>query len=747
MESLALAQDNGEKLTLEKFADGGIACLRFLGTIDESFEGKKIAATIKCETLLLDVGGVRKISSFGIREWVDFITAASKQATNVVLVECGPKIIDQLNMVANFAGSGRVYSFYAPYRCDYCDAEHRVLFTFDRDYEAIKAMKLGNRPCPTCKDAMYFDEDPTSFFSYLLSQERIELTPEMETFLAARLNYAVSDVARKLRLDKLIEGRTTYVRFAGDLDASFPREKLADGLEGPVILDVAGIGRIEPAGAAEWRGLIQMVTPVVEQLNIVGASPSFVEKLTRRDDLGTKAQVLTVTLPYHCGSCGTGSNHTLDVEQHYDVIKLGRAPELRCSHCKNPLTCAAGESILIAVGMLPKPSISPEAKKLALELASRKLEKRKAPSAAAAAAALAASQLAPPPPARGGGMATGVVSALVAIVLVGGGVAAYQLLLNKSAAADLGKVSAASEPTRPAWITGDAASSSSCSEAEGVLSCIGVSSLSAVQDDAVEEARDVALDAVAEAVSQRIKAPEWKNAVAVWEQSRVAKQAALEANPTGSQARRDVRQARRAVANLLLATSGGAVSPTPTNRYWEERSNKDGKQYLAFARFNVTAASLEKMVAAYPVTAEVAGASVVGLFPLTGWRYPEVDHGVIVVGLEAGRLKERGVAEQFIVLEVGGRKVTGPESFAKLLPEETERLQAAGGTLELTVQAGDGAPRAFTDLVAKKSAPAQPGGGRTNGGRTSGGGNVNSGNVNVWDRVGGGNGGRDDPSQ
>ncbi|HRC55830.1 MAG TPA: hypothetical protein PKU97_07895, partial [Kofleriaceae bacterium] len=277
--ALAMSQDAGPdaaKLTVEKFADGGIACLRFMGTIDESFEGKHLAATIKCETLLLDVGGVKKISSFGIREWVDFITAASKQAGNVVLVECGPKIVDQLNMVANFAGSGRVYSFYAPYRCDYCDAEHRALLTTDRDHEAIKAMKLGSRPCPTCKDAMYFDEDPTSFFSYLLSQDKVELAPDVEAFLAARLNYAVSDVARKLRVDKLIEGRLTYVRLAGDLDASFPREKLADGLEGPVVLDVTGVGRIEPAGAAEWRGLVQMVTPLVEQLTIVGAGPSFV---------------------------------------------------------------------------------------------------------------------------------------------------------------------------------------------------------------------------------------------------------------------------------------------------------------------------------------------------------------------------------------------------------------------------------------------------------------------------------------
>ena len=45
----------------------------------------------------------------------------------MILIECAPKVVDQLNMVANFAGGGRVFSFYAPFRCDYCDSEHRVL--------------------------------------------------------------------------------------------------------------------------------------------------------------------------------------------------------------------------------------------------------------------------------------------------------------------------------------------------------------------------------------------------------------------------------------------------------------------------------------------------------------------------------------------------------------------------------------------------------------------------------------------
>src|SRR5690349_6972451 len=84
------------KLTIDKFADGGIVCLKLAGTIDESFEGKKLAATLKAQTLILDLADIRKISSFGIREWVDFVNAVGKQVGNIILLECAPKVVDQL---------------------------------------------------------------------------------------------------------------------------------------------------------------------------------------------------------------------------------------------------------------------------------------------------------------------------------------------------------------------------------------------------------------------------------------------------------------------------------------------------------------------------------------------------------------------------------------------------------------------------------------------------------------------------
>jgi anti-anti-sigma regulatory factor len=269
------------KLAIDRFADGDLVCLKLAGTIDEAFEGKRLAESVRSSTLILDLGDIRKVSSFGIREWVDFMNGVGKTATRIILVECAPKIVDQLNMVANFAGTGRVYSFYAPYHCDYCDKDERVLWQADRDVEVIKSMKPPQRACGTCGELQYFNEDPVTYFSYLAGQDKLELDPDIAGFLAAKLSYAVADGARKLRVDKTIEGRVTFLKLAGDLDKTFPRDKLAEGLEGTIVVDVAGVGKIEPAGAAEWRGLLQQVTPLVDAIYLTAVPPAFLDKLGR----------------------------------------------------------------------------------------------------------------------------------------------------------------------------------------------------------------------------------------------------------------------------------------------------------------------------------------------------------------------------------------------------------------------------------------------------------------------------------
>ncbi|MCE9574636.1 MAG: hypothetical protein K8W52_15920, partial [Deltaproteobacteria bacterium] len=538
------------------------------------------------------------------------------------------------------------------------------------------------------------------------------------------------------------DGRATLVRLAGDLDASFPRDKLGEGLEGLIVLDVAGVGRIEPAGAAEWRGFLQMITPGSEAIYLLGVPPAFLEKLTRPEDLGAKAQVLSFTIPYTCAKCATTTAQLIDVEQHYDVLKFATPPEMKCADCKSAMTCAATEGLLTHLPSLPKPSITADAKKLIKELANRKVEKKKVATTVAEVAQ-----------ARGG---SSWVGGLIAGLVVLGGAGAYfgYRALTKTEAkggAVLGEVTKKSADARPAWLTSDTPFSSYCSDTkDGGIACVGVSSPTASHEDGEDEAKDAALDGVAAQVGQRITDAHWRSGVAgLYAQVRQAKLDAYERDPDNANARRDVREARKAVATSLRATALTAVPAAPSATYWEEYDH--GARFLVFTQFQLSGGDVKGMVSAYGHTESADGATVVSMFPQVAWRYPKVTEGAIVIGVDKGHFKDASLGEQTVVLEVGGRAVRDASGFAKVVTEELARLDKSGGRLELRVQAGDGNPSTFTAQIPAAPVAVPAGSGTPRGGNGGGnGGNTGSGtgNVNVWDRYDPGKGGgREDPTQ
>jgi anti-anti-sigma regulatory factor len=716
------------KLSIEKFADGGITCLKFTGTIDEGFDGKKIARTVSGETLVLDLGGVKKISSFGIREWVDFIGVATKQVKQTVLIECAPKVVDQLNMVANFAGTGRVFSFYAPFRCDYCDSEHRVLLDVAKDFEACRSMKLAERPCPSCKEAMYFDEDGSTYFSYILGQGQFELDYDIVNFLAAKLDYRVGRIDAKVKVDKIIDGRITYLRLAGDLDNTFPRDKLAEGLEGMVIVDVAGVPRVEPAGAAEWRSFVTAVTPIVEQLFLVGVQPAFLEKLCSKEDLGAKAVVVNMTLPYTCGSCGTSQQQQIEVADHHEVLKFATAPEMRCPSCKAAMQCGASESIMTVLPGLPKPVI---AKEIALN---KKPTAGIVPLQRAEAESQPRSKLVP--------------ILLGAVLLVGGaaGVLAYQRMGKKQEPGPYGygPVVQASAKTRPTWIApGATPAASGCThQSDNGVICTGVSLALASQSEAEDEASDAAYEALAFELAGGGQPNTWLTSVApTILETRGATMNAYARDTLSTQARRDLHDGRHAVARVI-----GKVAPPIAGRYWEAYGGNDGKKYVAFAQLRVSASELDKLKAGYQHEAKALGATVVDYYPELGWRYGKLDHGAIVTKLERGPLQDLGLAEHYVVLAVDGRDVVDADTFAKIVSEEQAQVAERGGAFRLLVQTDSGDPREFSTTYegVHVDTPTPP----THGGHGGHGGTNATGGVNIWDRFGGNRGsGRDDPTQ
>ena len=106
-------------------------------------------------TVTVNLRAVRRINSYGVRSWIEAIRLLPKDA-RLSFVECPPPVVDQINMVAGFLGSGEVTSFYAPMACTSCGHEMDALFTVEM------CRDVGGRIppviCPNCKAQMEVDD-------------------------------------------------------------------------------------------------------------------------------------------------------------------------------------------------------------------------------------------------------------------------------------------------------------------------------------------------------------------------------------------------------------------------------------------------------------------------------------------------------------------------------------------------------------------------------------------------------------
>lgn len=142
--------------------DGPEQRLVLEGSITEETDFAPLLEEIARETVRLDLGGVTRINSCGVREWMEFVSALNERGVSLVLERCSPLIVTQLNLISNFAGqSGAVRSIMAPYFCSQCDDEHLKYVELNGPIELEEST-----PCPGCGGEMEFDDLPEAYLSF-----------------------------------------------------------------------------------------------------------------------------------------------------------------------------------------------------------------------------------------------------------------------------------------------------------------------------------------------------------------------------------------------------------------------------------------------------------------------------------------------------------------------------------------------------------------------------------------------------
>ena len=123
-----------------------VTWVKLSGVIDEDNDLGSLAEKIGSGTAVIDVSEIERINSCGVRDWVNWLGRTEKNGASVVLVECSPAIVAQINLVNNFTGQGVVKSFYAPYFCPNCDIE-KALLVETADVQGVRPFQAPSCRC------------------------------------------------------------------------------------------------------------------------------------------------------------------------------------------------------------------------------------------------------------------------------------------------------------------------------------------------------------------------------------------------------------------------------------------------------------------------------------------------------------------------------------------------------------------------------------------------------------------------
>jgi anti-anti-sigma regulatory factor len=148
-----------------------VTLVKLAGVIDEDNELTDLIDRIGAGTCVIDLGEVERINSCGVRDWVNWLGKIEAKRAEIVLVECSPAIVAQINLVNNFTGKGVVKSFYVPYFCPECD-EEKVLLSETADMGPAPHEPPTCR-CDECDLVMDFDDMPDSYFAFLANQKKL----------------------------------------------------------------------------------------------------------------------------------------------------------------------------------------------------------------------------------------------------------------------------------------------------------------------------------------------------------------------------------------------------------------------------------------------------------------------------------------------------------------------------------------------------------------------------------------------
>lgn len=144
----------------------GFTVVRLDGVIDEHNELASFTDKIGSgDSLLVDLGGIKRLNSVGVRDWVNWLRALRPKFVRIVLFDCPPPVMNEVNFVKNFAEGAHITTFAVPLFCARCNKEESRLIE-------VAPLRAGGKKLPSfvCEKAACentIDDDEDSYLAFL----------------------------------------------------------------------------------------------------------------------------------------------------------------------------------------------------------------------------------------------------------------------------------------------------------------------------------------------------------------------------------------------------------------------------------------------------------------------------------------------------------------------------------------------------------------------------------------------------
>ncbi len=312
---------------VQRLSIGPVTHLRISGVIDETFLPQNLSSDMVGSTIV-DLGRVERISSFGVRKWIEFTSKLPEGVTGLYIIHAPPLVVDQLNMVEGFAGVASVLSVLAPYTCSSCNEDRVRVVDVKEDRPTIAEGKAPSHSCPVCATALSFADQPSEFFDYLRHQPAPQVDATISRYLRTLQPAAPTEVVSHV---KLVKDDITFIRVASVLRGDLNVRRLAAGLEGRVAYDLGNVGALEPEAIPKLAQVLETASQSA-QVFLWRAPPAVLLALAGLNRT-FKVGLLTLWLPCECRNCGNKLSQRIPAASYAQDLKSEKKIGGTCQVC------------------------------------------------------------------------------------------------------------------------------------------------------------------------------------------------------------------------------------------------------------------------------------------------------------------------------------------------------------------------------------------------------------------------------